>query len=190
MTVSPGRYVVHVKVTRTEGGPPPAGATVQASAVMDGVEVWHGSEFTNPKVAPLDALGRTTLTFTLPPKFRDIPGVGSGRGSVNVMVRDGGGASESAAKTIPVNSQNQPIVVHVYPEGGELVVAGGGERGGERPNGGSSSAGSDTIQSEEQVVPPCLLQRVYVEAYRPSGEPADFEADIVEERVSSARYVT
>ena len=98
----PGEKVIaSLRVTRAEGGAP-AGATVTAVAVLDGIELHRSNTV-------IDHSGFCEVRFTLPP---DIPG--PGEGSLSMAIRDGG-VQESAVKTIPI-PRSTGLKLTFYPE--------------------------------------------------------------------------
>ncbi|WP_153558400.1 MG2 domain-containing protein [Roseimaritima sediminicola] len=86
-------------------GEPLAGASVEATAVVDGEVIHRGRLRT-------DSQGHCQWRFSLPP-FIDV-----GRGYVSIVVDDGG-ARETFSKTLPI--QTGRVQFDFYPEGGFLV---------------------------------------------------------------------
>jgi hypothetical protein len=92
-------------VTRAEGGRP-TGATVLATARVDGGEVARvGSK--------VDARGLCTVSFALP------KAIARGEGALAFAIEDGG-VVETATKTIPILLQT--LDLSLMPEGGELAA--------------------------------------------------------------------
>ncbi len=92
-------------VDRAEGGVP-AGATVTATAVVDGATVYTGT-------TTVDPAGNCGVSFPLP---KDIA---RGDGALSLAVADGG-VVEPIAKTLPILLNK--VDVNCYPEGGDLVA--------------------------------------------------------------------
>lgn len=92
-------------VERAEGGLP-AGATVAASAVVDGVTVYTGQ-------TSIDPAGNCSVEFALPAKME------RGDGTLSLAVTDGG-VVEPIQKTIPILLN--AINIGIYPEGGDLIA--------------------------------------------------------------------
>lgn len=90
---------------RAEGGIP-AGATVTATARVDGAEV-HRAQ------AAIDPAGNCSVSFKLPTQ------IARGEGTLALSIQDGG-VVETASKTIPILLQT--VDLNLYPEGGELVA--------------------------------------------------------------------
>ena len=92
-------------VERAEGGVP-AGAAVNASAIVDGMSAYQGA-------TKLDAAGNCSVELKLPSQMP------TGDGTLTLAVSDGG-AVEPISKTIPILLKT--VDVHFYPEGGELIA--------------------------------------------------------------------
>ena len=92
-------------VERPEGGPP-AGASVQIVARVDGAEVHRGA-------ATVGDDGNVAARFALPASMD------RGEGTLAMTVTDGG-VVETATKTIPILLQT--VDLQLFPEGGDLVA--------------------------------------------------------------------
>jgi uncharacterized protein YfaS (alpha-2-macroglobulin family) len=92
-------------VERAEGGLP-AGATVQANAIVDGKNVYSGN-------TTVDAAGNCSVAFALPKQIQ------SPDGTLSLAVADGG-VIEPIAKTIPILLKT--VNLAIYPEGGDLIA--------------------------------------------------------------------
>jgi hypothetical protein len=102
----PGDTVAaNLHVDRAEGGVP-AGARVEVSARVDGVEVWKGNTL-------VDSSGNSSTSFKLPAS------IARGEGTLAMAIADGG-IVETASKTIPILLQT--LDLEIYPEGGDLVA--------------------------------------------------------------------
>jgi hypothetical protein len=102
----PGEAVVaDFSVQRPEGGPA-AAVKLRILAVVDGQTVLE-------KNAQADKAGTFRMEFKLPEK------IARGDAQLAVTVSDGG-TSEIVAKSIPINLGK--VLVHFYPEGGDLVA--------------------------------------------------------------------
>ncbi|HEX3358048.1 MAG TPA: alpha-2-macroglobulin family protein, partial [Tepidisphaeraceae bacterium] len=94
-----------MRAERAEGGIP-AGASVQASAIVDGVDVFNGETH-------VEANGNVSVEFKLPTQIE------RGDGMLALVVKDGG-VVETISKTIPILVKT--VDVAMYPEGGDLVA--------------------------------------------------------------------
>jgi uncharacterized protein YfaS (alpha-2-macroglobulin family) len=92
-------------VDRAEGGIP-VGATVTATAVVDGNAIYTGR-------TTVDAAGNCGVAFPLP------AAIAHGDGTLSLTVADGG-VVEPIAKTLPILLRS--AAVDFYPEGGDLVT--------------------------------------------------------------------
>jgi hypothetical protein len=93
-------------VERAEGGLP-AGAAVNASAIVDGMSCYQGA-------TKIDAAGNCSVELKLPAH------IVSGDGTLTLAVSDGG-TVEPISKTIPILLKT--VDVHFYPEGGDLIAS-------------------------------------------------------------------
>lgn len=97
--------VATVSVERAEGGVP-AGAALDATVTVDGKEVSH-------ETIVLPGSGSAKVPFSLPKE------IDQGRGTLSVVVRDGGNV-ETIAETLPIVVDR--LDVAFFPEGGDLVA--------------------------------------------------------------------
>lgn len=103
---APGaRGAAELAVTRQAGGAAD-GASVDASLVLDGNEVWSGG-------GTLDREGRAVFSFRIPPQ------VERGAGRFVARIRDGG-VVETVVEPFVVPTGR--VVVAFFPEGGDLVA--------------------------------------------------------------------
>lgn len=94
-----------LEVKRAEGGVP-AGAKVNVTATINGVQVSGG-------IAKVDEHGLCSVSLQLPDQ------ISRGEGTLTLTIEDGG-VVEAAAKTIPIILQT--VDLQLFPEGGELVA--------------------------------------------------------------------
>ncbi|HKB16277.1 MAG TPA: hypothetical protein VKF62_09425, partial [Planctomycetota bacterium] len=97
--------VATVSVERAEGGVP-AGAALDATVTVDGKEV-------SRETLALPGSGQAKFHFSLPKAIEQ------GRGTLSVVVRDGGNV-ETLAETLPIVVDR--LDVAFFPEGGDLVA--------------------------------------------------------------------
>jgi hypothetical protein len=103
---APGDAVAADYSAKRPEGKPAAGAKLRIIVAVDGQTVLE-------KNAQTDTLGMFRVEFNLPEK------IARGDAQLVVTVNDGG-ISETISKTIPINLAK--VLVHFYPEGGELVA--------------------------------------------------------------------
>jgi len=102
----PGDVVqASLHVERAEGGLP-VGATVTATAIVDGNIAYSGQ-------TTVDSAGNCAVKFALPTQ------ISRGDGTLSLAVADGG-VVEPIAKTIPILLNK--VDLSIYPEGGDLVA--------------------------------------------------------------------